>query len=156
MNDNKLVDSTTFLRLKELCKSNTEQLKQTFNFNLNNQSPSEVSKADWETACNILKNAVIYINYTNWKNENYTRAIMPLNLEYKSTRHHGETQYIMDALDLKNMDVRNFAVANIHWITHFRKGGPLVLDERLRNTIVFVVTFCVIIVFYFLWFVVWK
>lgn len=48
--------------------------------------------------------------YTNWRGVTAVRHILPQALQYKSTPHHQEPQWILEAFDFDKQDKRDFAL----------------------------------------------
>lgn len=55
----------------------------------------------------------VNILYTNWKGNTRWRKIIPINIEFKSTSWHKETQWILNALDVEKNEERDFAIKDI-------------------------------------------
>jgi hypothetical protein len=60
-------------------------------------------------------NNSIELDYTNWKGIRSKRNIIPIELQYTSTQHHLEAQWLLVAFDKDKDDIRSFAVRDIHF-----------------------------------------
>ncbi len=60
-----------------------------------------------------MENKNVKILYTNWKNETRYRKIMPISIEFKSTKWHSEEQWILNAIDIEKNEQRSFAIKDI-------------------------------------------
>lgn len=69
-------------------------------------------------------NQRVCIDYTNWRGERRTRKIIPIKLEFKSTEHHAEQQWILEAVDVERCEIRSFTMKDVHSWT------PSVVEER--------------------------
>lgn len=64
---------------------------------------------------------VVKILYTNWKNNTRYRIIKPISIEFKSTEWHKEEQWILNAVDVEENAIRNFAMKDIkEWTTDIK------------------------------------
>jgi predicted DNA-binding transcriptional regulator YafY len=62
----------------------------------------------------IDTNKTIKILYTNYRGEKGHREILPEKIWFGSTQWHKEEQWLLDALDVKKGELRNFAMKDIH------------------------------------------
>ena len=63
------------------------------------------------------KKRIVKILYTNWKGETAYRNIIPVSIEFKSTKWHKEMQWILNAFDVDKQAERGFAIKDIkEWI----------------------------------------
>lgn len=54
------------------------------------------------------------VRYTNWKNETAERRIIPRSLYHGSNEWHPTPQYLVECFDLDKMDIRTYALGQIH------------------------------------------
>ena len=59
------------------------------------------------------QNKIVNILYTNWKGETKLRKILPISIEFKSTKWHKNEQWILNALDIDKNEERGFAIKDI-------------------------------------------
>jgi predicted DNA-binding transcriptional regulator YafY len=62
----------------------------------------------------IDTNKTIKILYTNYRGEKGHREILPEKIWFGSTQWHEEEHWLLDALDVKKGESRNFAMKDIH------------------------------------------
>ncbi len=58
--------------------------------------------------------AIVYVDYTNWRGERKIRKIQPISLEFTSNQFHPEPQWLIQALDIDSTKVKWFSMKNIH------------------------------------------
>lgn len=62
-------------------------------------------------------NKTVKILYTNYRGEKGYREILPEKIWFGSTQWHKEEQWLLDALDVKKGELRNFAMKDIQeWL----------------------------------------
>ena len=57
---------------------------------------------------------VVEIDYTNWRGERFKRRIIPKRLIWGHNEWHTESQWLLNAFDLYQREMRTFAMASIH------------------------------------------
>lgn len=65
--------------------------------------------ADYEVTSDTVE-----IDYTNWRGERRTRAIIPLSLDFASNQWHAEPQWLLLAIDMETTGEKTFAMKDIH------------------------------------------
>lgn len=62
--------------------------------------------------------AVVIIDYTNWKGVRMNRKISPIRIFWGQNTYHPEEQYLLEAYDLDKLEIRYFAMKDVHsWNT---------------------------------------
>lgn len=56
---------------------------------------------------------IVNIYYKNWKGETSWRRIVPINIDFKSTKYHTKQQWILEAFDVDKQSHRSFAMCDI-------------------------------------------
>lgn len=56
----------------------------------------------------------VVIDYTNWRGIRRLRCIEPRGIQFKSTKHHPEPQWLMVAIDREDGKQKDFAIKDIH------------------------------------------
>lgn len=59
-------------------------------------------------------NAVLRLDYTNYRGERSTRVVDFLRIEFHSTSYHPTPQFLLVAFDHGKQDIRHFAMRDIH------------------------------------------
>jgi predicted DNA-binding transcriptional regulator YafY len=55
----------------------------------------------------------IFFDYKNWKGEEGTRKVVPIDIWFGSTQYHPEQQWLLKALDVDKQAERDFALNDI-------------------------------------------
>lgn len=58
--------------------------------------------------------AVVVIDYTNYRGERSERRIIPISIKYEYNEWHPDKQWLLSAYDLDKGVLRFFAMADIH------------------------------------------
>lgn len=61
-----------------------------------------------------LSRRAVSIDYTNWRGERAWRWIEPEHLRFGTSEHHGDPQWLLEAVDVAKGEPRTFALRNIH------------------------------------------
>ena len=61
-----------------------------------------------------LEDAVVKIDYTNWKGERSFRYIVPVKCFFGSNEWHTAPQWLLEATDVEKNALRTFAIKDIH------------------------------------------
>lgn len=65
----------------------------------------------------------VWIDYTNWRGERSTRAVLPLRFFYGTSEfHRPNPEWLMDAFDIDKQALRTFSMCNIH---SWKKAGEI-------------------------------
>ena len=62
----------------------------------------------------MASNAIIEIDYTDWRGERRTRQIRPIRAWFGTTVYHPGLQWLWSAWCLESMEERDFAQSGIH------------------------------------------
>lgn len=57
---------------------------------------------------------VVVLDYTNWRGERRERQIRPLGLHFENNEWHPDTEWLVEAVDMKTGEIRTFALSKIH------------------------------------------
>lgn len=62
--------------------------------------------------------ALVDVDYTNWRGERRTRTIIPVSIRFGSTAWHTVPQWLLSAVDIEDGRTKEFAMASMHeWST---------------------------------------
>ena len=57
---------------------------------------------------------IVIIDYTNWRGERRKREIIPYRIDFENTEWHPDTQWLLEAFDCEDGEVKQFAMKDIH------------------------------------------
>lgn len=66
------------------------------------------------TPAALVLEAVVHIDYTNYRGERAARSVVPCKVWHGTTEFHPHAQWLMDAWDVEKRAWRTFAMKDIH------------------------------------------
>ena len=66
---------------------------------------------------------VVIIEYTNHRNERRHRTIIPMAIRFGKSEWHTHFQWLLEAIDVEKMEIRIFAMKDIHSWKPFEDNG---------------------------------